>query len=208
MINSANRKNEIFLLAANINKFQTTDEKNQMAAISFPRLYGHYEKYTKESINYFFNKIFEANPTLSDIDNRIVLFFLSMQNLFIGQSNKQQTKLLEEISNINDTYQLTNMNKSLIFTNLKNIELHQQLRNILEIFCFNNFREYSSLVTCINAITSKNLSRNAIAHGDEDLSCFNLSDFMVIKDKILIFFDLLNDAIEEYLEDELYKSNP
>lgn len=77
MIDSANRKKELFTITANINAIENEDHKNLMSAVTFPRIYSHYEKFMWEAFVYLINEIYEKDLKLNELNPKIQFLFFS-----------------------------------------------------------------------------------------------------------------------------------
>lgn len=200
MISYNSRVMEITKISSAIDRLDNSDLKEVMAAISFPRIYSHYESFTAESLKHLINHIFSINPEIFKLKDKVMLFIFSLQNV---QSKPEN--VIKRIQEVTPTYLTEKIKKDSIISNLVQSKPHQYLSIILDCFCFDeNDDDYRKLKLTSGILASKYKARCDIAHGEEDLSSINIEDWKMVKEKTFEIFELLEKILDNYINNQEY----
>lgn len=199
------RKKEISSIYLAVSGINDEKEKNIVSTYSFPRLYGHFEKFLESAFLEIIDSILKDEDTkLRELKGNFGYFFIYIMIHDLGEkayfnhhSNKNLDLKISDLDKIKirnyikELSVATSFNKLINFLKYEDSELEETLKK-LEIK--------------IGMIKKKYKARCDIAHGHLiDLETLVFEDFEDIKKKIDETLDLIKYYFSKYLEYECYK---
>lgn len=200
------RKKELSDIFIALSKIEKEEEKNLLSSSSFPRIYGHYEKFIETLFNSLIESIFnEETLKLKELKENIGYYLLFISFKEIGENS-----YLKNYSNLNNDSLINNLKKEKIKSYISNLNVGKNYFNLFSIFNFKDdeLKEKLALLQVkLSLLTKKYESRNHIVHGhllNDDIITFN--EFERIKNITEESLTLLNEIFEIYLSKKLYKT--
>lgn len=199
MIDTSKRKKEIFNIAATLNTILDEEGKNLMSAVTFPRIYSHYERFVLESLEYLINEIFEKDNNILDLTEEIKLFLF-----LLSKNTIKVEKVIDALNLLDESYSVKKLEKKVLLSNLKNANPHECLEKYLKALNMGEHQDFAELTHYTKVLGSKYRARCEIAHGNEKIDSFTFKDWLASKEILIKFFDLLQKMIEDYLTNETH----
>lgn len=197
-----NRKKE--LIDVNLAISETINDVNRELLIlySFPRIYGHFEKYIETAFIKIIETILEEDIELKKIKKEILYYLLFIN--FNNCNNKSffSNKYVE----LERTSQL---NKEKIIGYIISLNVAYSFNTYLIKIIENTSDEdlktkIEELKIKVGIITKKYKSRCYLAHGHMEYEKISLNEIIIFKDTILICLDLIKEITEKYLRNQCY----
>lgn len=199
----SHRKKEISNIFIAISKIEEIEEKELVASYSFPRLYGHYEKFIEEQFSRLINTILQDDQLKLTELNKKIMYYL----LFINFKEMGENKFLKKYTNINETWSIKELEKEKIKSYIKNTNIGKNFMNLANIFDFKTDEienKLDALKLKISLLSKKYEARNHIAHGHLEYHSLTFEEFETLKNMVEESLELIDTIFNIYLSKNLY----
>lgn len=199
-----NRKKElvtISLMLSEIANTLNTENIELLTSYSYPRIYGHFEKYIEIAFLKILETILDSDIELKQIKIEICYYFL-----FVFFNDCSYATFFNKNISLKKTTQL-NKNKIISYTKDMNIGYSFNTYLIKLIKTSNDEdlnNKIEDLKIKIGMITKKYKARCDLAHGHMEYDPISLTDLCSFKEIVLKTLDLIKEITDIYLEKKYY----
>lgn len=202
----SSRKKEISNIFVAISKIERIEEQELVASYSFPRLYGHYEKFIEEKFCKLVNKILQEDQLKLNNLKKKLMYYL----LFINFKDMGEEKFFNNYMSLNQDLSIKELKKEKIESHIKNTNVGKNFNYLSSIFELDDdefSRKLMTLKLKISLLGKKYAARNHIVHGHLDYTPLTFEEFEMIKNMIEEILDLINSIFTYFLSNNLYLDN-
>ena len=195
------RKKEISDLFILISHLEKKEDKNLVSYYSFPRLYGHYEKFIEENFSNLVKTILDKQDMeVSQLKKRILYYFLFINFKEMGEKN-----FITKFSTLDNDINIDKLEIKKIKSYILNLNIGKNYFNLFKIFDFENDTNLIKLKLKLSLLTKKYEARNHIVHGHlEECSYLTYEDFRDLKTLVEESISLIETVFNNYLTKNCY----
>lgn len=198
------RKKEISSIYLAISRMSDEKEKEIISTYSFPRLYGHFEKFLESAFLEIIENIFkDENIKVRELKGNFGYFFLYIMMHDLGQKNYFNHHLDKNLD-----IKISDLDKEKIKNYIKSLCVASSFSQLITLLKSDE-KELDEILKTLNIkiglIRKKYKARCEIAHGHLEVETLIFEDFEDIKKKIDETLDLVKNYFTKYVECKYYR---